>query len=345
MLPFYAMVSLQLLNHVRQQLAAGVSREDISGKLVENGWNVADIHEAFAHLPQFAEPSQPATPVVAGALTPVGQLFKDSWDLYRQRLPVVVNLLIIPYAFFLAAQVARPAGGILTPLCFLIGLLAFIPAVAAAVLSISKGSGFSDSLRQGVRLFFPALWLFVLIELVTIGGVIMFVVPGILMGIWFSFAIFVLVVEGRRGLGALLQSKEYTRGYWWAIFVRLLLVNLLILVAVFVIQSLVSLALGAAVGMLAYYLLSALLMPFSLAYSYALYRSLASLKPALIVVSSKTERGFFIASGVLGFLAPVILVLGVIALFLLGKAAASPAAAATIGVATSSAPMIPVPLQ
>jgi len=84
--------------------------------------------------------------------------------------------------------------------------------------------------------------------------------------------------------------------------------------------------------------------PFSLAYSYTLYRSFTSLKPALNALSSKTERGFFIASGILGFLAPVILVLGVVALFLLGKAAASPAAAAPSEAATSSGLMIPAPL-
>lgn len=335
------MVSLQLLNHVRQQLATGVSREDISKELVENGWNEADVHEAFAHLPQFAQSPQPVAPIVSGTLIPVGQLFKDAWSLYTQRLSTLVNLLAIPYAFFLAAQLLRTTGGIFTPLCFLIGLLTFIPAVTAVVISVSKGSGFRESLRQSVPLFFPMLWLFVLVELVTIGGIIMFVIPGILMGIWFAFAIFVLVVEGRRGLGALLQSKEYTRGYWWAVFGRLLLVNLFILISVFAIQSLVSVALGETVGMVAYYLISVLLMPFSLAYSYTLYRSLTTLKPSLTVVSSKTERGFFIASGILGFLAPVILVLGVIALFLLGKAAATPAAAATV----SAAPMIPAPLH
>ncbi|HUY05343.1 MAG TPA: hypothetical protein VMV62_01335, partial [Candidatus Paceibacterota bacterium] len=242
-----------------------------------------------------------ATPIGNGALIPIGQLFKDSWSLYRQRLPVLASLLIIPYAFFLAAQLLQTAGWVFTPLCFLIGLLVFIPAVAAAVISISKGSGFRESLTQGTALFFPMLWLLVLIELVTIGGIIMFIIPGILMGIWFSFAVFALVVEGRRGLGALLQSKEYTRGYWWAIFGRLFLVNLCIFAVMLALQSLVAFALGRVVGMVAYYLLSALLVPFSLAYSYTLYRSFTSLKPALNALSSKTERGFFIASGILGF--------------------------------------------
>ena len=45
------MVSPQLLDYIRQQLAAGVSKEEISKALIANSWQVVDINEALAAFP------------------------------------------------------------------------------------------------------------------------------------------------------------------------------------------------------------------------------------------------------------------------------------------------------
>lgn len=49
------MVSQQLLDYVRQQSAAGVSKEEISKSLIAAGWQASDVHEALSQT--IAQPS------------------------------------------------------------------------------------------------------------------------------------------------------------------------------------------------------------------------------------------------------------------------------------------------
>ncbi len=55
------MINQQLLDYIRQQVAVGVSREDITKALASSGWNPLDVQEAFAALRQqgFLVPSAP----------------------------------------------------------------------------------------------------------------------------------------------------------------------------------------------------------------------------------------------------------------------------------------------
>ncbi len=54
----------------------------------------------------------------------------------------------------------------------------------------------------------------------------MLIVPGIILSLALIFSSFALVLENRRGLDALMQSRAYAKGYWWAIFGRYLLFGL-----------------------------------------------------------------------------------------------------------------------
>ena len=49
---------------------------------------------------------------------------------------------------------------------------------------------------------------------------VMLIIPGI----WLAFALvlrpYTLVLEKRKGIDALRQSKDYIKGYWWAVLGR-----------------------------------------------------------------------------------------------------------------------------
>ena len=64
------MVNQQLLDYIKEQLAAGVAKDAIQQALVGQGWNVTDITETFAALvpqpaPAAAPVPQPAPPTMA----------------------------------------------------------------------------------------------------------------------------------------------------------------------------------------------------------------------------------------------------------------------------------------
>ena len=55
------MINQELLDYVKQQLQQGVSKEQIKGSLMGNGWQESDINEAFMALSAPSIPVPPAT--------------------------------------------------------------------------------------------------------------------------------------------------------------------------------------------------------------------------------------------------------------------------------------------
>ena len=82
----------------------------------------------------------------------------------------------------------------------------------------AKPFSLSDCLAAGVSSIFHLVALAVLIVVGLIGGLLLFIVPGlILITMWFV-AIPAVIVERKGVFGALSRSRELTNGYRWPIF-------------------------------------------------------------------------------------------------------------------------------
>jgi len=66
-----------------------------------------------------------------------------------------------------------------------------------------------------------------LVGLVCFFGLILFIIPGIIWVVWFSFAIYVYIFEGIKGWSALKRSKELVKGHWWPVALRSLVIILI----------------------------------------------------------------------------------------------------------------------
>ncbi|MFI5260725.1 MAG: hypothetical protein ACHQU0_02955 [Candidatus Paceibacteria bacterium] len=312
----------QLIEYIRQQVSVGVPKEDIVRSLIANGWEESDIHAAFASMANAVPVPHPSGLHTRGNLAPLGKLLRDSWQLYKRRLPILAALLAVPYAFFFIAislvSASDTTVATVGMLSLLIGFLISVPAAPAVVLAAAKGTGFAESYQQGLRLALPFLWFEILLGLVIMGGSVLFIIPALLMSIWFLFGTFTFVLEGKRGLQALLQSREYVRGYWWALFGRALVLYAVAIVPVYLVQFLittVSASVGYALMALSYAILL-LVAPFFMVYTYELYKNLTALKPYLVSTTPTSGRGFLIASAILGLLFPIIIILVGFALLL-----------------------------
>ena len=89
------------------------------------------------------------------------------------------------------------------------------------------------SLEQSYRFGFHRFWSVlleagVLVGLATVAGLILFVIPGIYIGVRLAVSIEALVVEGRRGTQAMGQSLGVGGGHWWHAFGTLLVAWLVI---------------------------------------------------------------------------------------------------------------------
>jgi hypothetical protein len=82
---------------------------------------------------------------------------------------------------------------------------------AAKALNNEKTS-FKEAYRQGLKTFWPVLWVSVLRGLLIFAGLLLLIVPGVFWALRYSLTTQAIVVEGKRGMAALRRSKELTDG-------------------------------------------------------------------------------------------------------------------------------------
>ncbi|MBI2591135.1 MAG: hypothetical protein HYW34_00425 [Candidatus Brennerbacteria bacterium] len=254
-------------------------------------------------------------------LDPVKKLFKESFEFYLNRFwrltaisltPIIALILLsAPFIviYFLGINVFTGVGILAVILFFIFFFVFEFWALLALIYSIKEDAGIFLSFQETRRLFFPFLKITILINLIILGGFMMGIVPGIIFSFWFVFVSFLLIDQGLTGMNAILRSKEYVKGYWWAIVGRnLILLMFAILVSVsayLVISSIIN----DAVGELARSIVYLILAPFMIVFMFFLYRNFVNLKPELAGAPVSGKKGFFIFSAILGVLAMLLILL------------------------------------
>jgi len=234
-------------------------------------------------------------------LPDIGDLFKESWEVFQRRFAVLIGLYLLAMVAFLLpvgisvgvsllAGMAKGGGAVV--LIGVIGLLvgmylgfrcfaAFLHAVVDDQLAVR------DALEKGKELVFPLIWIGFLTGLIIGGGFILLIIPGIIFMVWFFFSQFILVKEDIHGMSALLKSREYVRGEWFNVALRLLLV-------------------WAASGLLGVIPLAGPILciaffPFVMIFHYLLYRDLSEMKGDVPFSCATSDILKWPAVGLLGF--------------------------------------------
>jgi hypothetical protein len=197
------------------------------------------------------EPAQP-TIATTSSLRTAKTVLEAAWGIYVQEfwvllgvilLPVLVAMVIVIVAVIVIALLgvsslatlmaggsAGVAGGLLGLGVGLIALMVLIVILAAlgyfwaqlATLYVIKDRqehiSVLEAYRRARHNLFAYAWVWALTVLSVVCGLILVIIPGIIVGVWFSFAGYVLVAEDVHGTAALKKSKEYVRGIWGAVF-------------------------------------------------------------------------------------------------------------------------------
>ncbi len=190
---------------------------------------------------------------MAAQLKGIGELFSATWERYKQRaLPILAvtllgSLLVLAVVLALGLGLAQLFGGLQAvvlafqaggppPPGFFWGMAAMVLAgtffgmwnqSAILAAAVRDDLGVFAALGEGYRRMWSVAWVLFLAGAIVLAGSVALLVPAILFGVWFAFAVVVLFAEDRRGLEALLASRAYVRGHWWPVFGRLLLVSIL----------------------------------------------------------------------------------------------------------------------
>jgi hypothetical protein len=136
---------------------------------------------------------------------------------------------VTSYQQISTATWAVGAAGLVAGLAGLLMYLVLTGAITRAV--AAEVAGQDPSLEQSYRFGFhrlgSVLLVSILVGLATIGGFILFIIPGIWIGVRLAVSVEALVVEGRRGTQAMGRSWELVGGHWWHAFGALVVAGLL----------------------------------------------------------------------------------------------------------------------
>jgi len=102
----------------------------------------------------------------------------------------------------------------------------YIGAILHAASQFQQGQplSYGASMSHGARKSFKLLLTRILVSVITILGLIVFIIPGILLALRLSFTDAIVVLEGATGLQACNLSQELTKGKKWDIFLTIILI-------------------------------------------------------------------------------------------------------------------------
>lgn len=187
-------------------------------------------------------------PAKKESLISIGDLFQKSWEIYKKRAATFLGILIIPFLFYGLLALLYVPSGIFFSILFLAGkisifwliILGIILAIGMITINIwpslaliyaiketEKNVGVKESFTQTKNKIIPALWISFLLALALVVGYLFFIIPGILISIWFTFIFYVLIEENLRGTKVFSRSRKLVEGYWWQVFLRTLIIVLI----------------------------------------------------------------------------------------------------------------------
>jgi hypothetical protein len=145
-----------------------------------------------------------------------------------------------------------------------------------------------QSYRFGFHRLGSVLLVSILVGLAVIGGLILFIIPGIYIGIRLCVSIEALVVEGRRGTEAMGRSWGLVGGHWWHAFGTVVVGGLLTGIVNAVITSPFG-ATGWFVQAVAAAVATVVTLPYSALVGVLLYLDLRARKESLTMETLRTD--------------------------------------------------------
>lgn len=227
----------------------------------------------------------------------IGQLFKKTAQVFRERIYVFISIMVIPilisivliilfvFGFSLFNMLFSLSGGswFMYILGFFLALsvviIVFLWPTLAILYAVKEREikiGAKDALKKAWSKIVSLYWVMLLSNIIISVGFLLLIIPGIIFCVWFSLASSVLVAENLKGAKALRRSKELVGKNWWPVFFRLASITIISSAISFLINT--TLFDKTPYGEIFGYILIILWSIFSLIYFFLLYENLKELK-------------------------------------------------------------------
>jgi hypothetical protein len=225
----------------------------------------------------FSAPPPPPPPPSAGGggalpSRSIGEILSTAFDVYKanwQQLIVIVAIVVVPLTLIstLFTEVVfapnettveilgEPVTTIESQSLWLVLIGSFLGAVigfiisfllqaavarAAATATLGDPVDVEGSYRWGFRNLGSVILISILAGLIILGGLILFIIPGIIFMVMLAVVIPALVVENKKGTAAIGRSWELVKGHFWHVLGTVIVVAILTGIVVSIFQAIGS---------------------------------------------------------------------------------------------------------
>lgn len=205
-----------LVTAIKERIAAGLTKEAIKTETVAAGHTEEIFEAAYAR----------ATEIPVSELPSFMTLWRAGWQYLRREWRFLV-LLASPLVVGGIADVIATDSGmgneivLLANIVSLLATLVYFYLMLVLIGAIIQGEDRSDFAAAQAWVKSNGLslvWVYLVVFLAVIGGYFVFIIPGILLGVWAFFAVYARAVDGHRGLRALQESRRLFKGRFFEVF-------------------------------------------------------------------------------------------------------------------------------
>ena len=157
------------------------------------------------------------------------------WGLAYALIPAAIAALLLGLQLWFGDRLSWPIitlGAIIFAVCFL-ALLYFCIRTYIGLYLLVKNNYVGkehDIYKESEKYFWPYLGVVIPAAVLTLFWTVLLIIPGIIFGVYYSFSLFALFFEDKKGLDALSKSKRLVKGYWWPVFGRFFLMGVIAIV-------------------------------------------------------------------------------------------------------------------
>lgn len=210
------------------------------------------------------------------------QLVKDSVAMVRENAMLFFGIVALPFAlttittFFMPPEntgvVEAGDWGVYMALSVVGFVLNILMGIAIVKALDNRALTIKGAYSAALPFFLPYIGLTIVSGLVLMVGFILFIVPGIILSVWFAFAFLVLVLENTGIIDSMKRSREYVRGRWWAVFGRLMFMTLVAILWSILVGIVSTMLPGVILSGIMEIVLMVLIAPVVFAYIYLMYQ-------------------------------------------------------------------------
>ncbi len=193
-------------------------------------------------------------------LPSIKSLLTELLDKAKKQWKTLVIIAVIPWGVFIASAVLLAVVGIafglsvggqsmmspntMSPETYMgqgmfLGILAlvfaainmlasFVGGLALIYATLHPDSDVRACYLMALKVWKSLLWVSLIAGFVLIGGTYLFVIPGLVVGLMLAFAEYVALDEGKKGMDALMRSRELVKGRGWSVLFVLIVMGIVI---------------------------------------------------------------------------------------------------------------------